>query len=152
MPICWRTARSCWKVTAQACAPMNESTSSISAWRALAGATTDPRARNAWHACKMDRLEVSNLSLAFGGLPVLSQVSFQAQPGELLALIGPNGAGKTSLFNCISGLYSPRGSIRFRGQELVGRTPHQTAALGRARPFPHAELFAQMSVVDNILT
>jgi len=100
----------------------------------------------------MDRLEVSNLSLAFGGLQVLSQLSFQAQAGELLALIGPNGAGKTSLFNCISGLYSPRGSIRFRGRELVGRKPHDIAALGIARTFQHAELFPQMSVIDNILT
>jgi branched-chain amino acid transport system ATP-binding protein len=100
----------------------------------------------------MDRLEVSNLSLAFGGLQVLSQVSFQAQAGELLALIGPNGAGKTSLFNCISGLYSPRGSIRFRGEELVGRKPHDIAALGIARTFQHAELFSQMSVIENILT
>src|SRR4029434_7511351 len=129
---------------------MNESTSSISAWQARAGATTDRRAQNAWHACKMDRLEVSNVSLAFGGLQVLAQVSFQAQAGELLALIGPNGAGKTSLFNCISGLYSPYVSIRFGKEELVGRTPHQIAALGIARTFQHAELFAQMSVVDNI--
>jgi branched-chain amino acid transport system ATP-binding protein len=100
----------------------------------------------------MDRLEVSNVSLAFGGLQVLAQVSFQAQAGELLALIGPNGAGKTSLFNCISGLYSPHGSIRFGKEELVGRTPHQIATLGIARTFQHAELFAQMSVVENILT
>jgi branched-chain amino acid transport system ATP-binding protein len=100
----------------------------------------------------MDRLEVSNVSLAFGGLQVLAQVSFQAQAGELLALIGPNGAGKTSLFNCISGLYSPHGSIRFGKEELVGRTPHQIAALGIARTFQHAELFAQMTVVENILT
>jgi branched-chain amino acid transport system ATP-binding protein len=100
----------------------------------------------------MDRLDVSNLSLLFGGLQVLSHVSFQAQAGELLALIGPNGAGKTSLFNCISGLYSPRGSIRFRGQELIGRKPHDIAALGIARTFQHAELFSQMSVLDNVLT
>jgi branched-chain amino acid transport system ATP-binding protein len=100
----------------------------------------------------MDELEVSNLSLAFGGQQVLSRVSFHVQAGELMALIGPNGAGKTSLLNCISGLYSPHGSIRFRGEELIGRKPHQIAALGIARTFQHAELFSHMSVMENILT
>lgn len=100
----------------------------------------------------MADLVVSNLSLAFGGLHALSNVSFQAQAGELLALIGPNGAGKTSLFNCISGLYSPTGSISFMGEQLVGRKPHEIAALGIARTFQHAELFSDMSVIENILT
>jgi branched-chain amino acid transport system ATP-binding protein len=100
----------------------------------------------------MAELEVRDLSLAFGGLRVLSDVSFRADAGELLALIGPNGAGKTSLLNCISGLYSPRGHISFRRDELVGRKPHDIARLGVARTFQHSELFPQMSVVDNILT
>jgi branched-chain amino acid transport system ATP-binding protein len=105
-----------------------------------------------WRAPKMDELEVADLSLAFGGLQVLSEISFSARAGELLALIGPNGAGKTSLFNCISGLYAPRGHIRFRSDELVGRKPHSVAELGIARTFQHSELFPQMSVVENILT
>jgi branched-chain amino acid transport system ATP-binding protein len=100
----------------------------------------------------MAELEVSHVSLTFGGLRALSDVSFQAEAGELLALIGPNGAGKTSLFNCISGLYSPNGSISFRGKELVGRKPHEIARLGVARTFQHAELFSDMSVTENILT
>jgi branched-chain amino acid transport system ATP-binding protein len=100
----------------------------------------------------MAELEIVDLSLAFGGLQVLSGVSFRADAGELLALIGPNGAGKTSLFNCISGLYAPRGRIGFRGQELVGRKPHDIAKLGIARTFQHSELFPQMSVIENILT
>jgi branched-chain amino acid transport system ATP-binding protein len=100
----------------------------------------------------MAELDVSNLSLAFGGLRALSDVSFQANAGELLALIGPNGAGKTSLFNCVSGLYSPTGSIVFRGDQLVGRKPHEIAKLGIARTFQHAELFSEMSVIDNVLT
>jgi branched-chain amino acid transport system ATP-binding protein len=100
----------------------------------------------------MAELEVDNVSLSFGGLRVLSDVSLSAEAGELLALIGPNGAGKTSLFNCISGLYSGSGEIRFRGENLKGRKPHDIGALGIARTFQHAELFPQMSVIENVLT
>jgi branched-chain amino acid transport system ATP-binding protein len=100
----------------------------------------------------MAELEVDNLSLGFGGLRVLRDISFRAEAGELLALIGPNGAGKTSLFNCISGIYAAKGAIRFRGIDLLGRMPHHVAALGVARTFQHAELFPQMSVVENVLT
>jgi len=100
----------------------------------------------------MAELDIANLSLSFGGLRVLTEVSFTAEAGELLALIGPNGAGKTSLFNCISGLYSPYGRIAFRGQNLRGRTPHAIARLGVARTFQHSELFPGMSVMENVLT
>ncbi|MSQ18388.1 MAG: ABC transporter ATP-binding protein [Betaproteobacteria bacterium] len=100
----------------------------------------------------MAELEVENVSLGFGGLRVLREVSFSAVAGEMLALIGPNGAGKTSLFNCISGIYSASGRIRFRGQDLIGRKPHEIAALGVGRTFQHAELFPQMSVLENVLT
>ena len=100
----------------------------------------------------MAELAVDNVSLAFGGLRVLTDVTFGAEAGELLALIGPNGAGKTSLFNCISGLYSGSGEIRFRGETLSGRKPHNIGALGIARTFQHAELFPQMSVIENVLT
>ena len=100
----------------------------------------------------MAELEVQDISLAFGGLSVLHNVSFDAAAGELLALIGPNGAGKTSLFNCISAIYRPSGMIRFRGDSVIGRKPHEVAALGIARTFQHAELFQQMSVIENVLT
>ena len=70
----------------------------------------------------------------------------------MLALIGPNGAGKTSVFNCISGIYPGEGAIRFRGNDIVGKKPHDIAALGVARTFQHGELFPHMSVVDNLLT
>ncbi len=83
---------------------------------------------------------------------VLDGVSLKVDKGELLALIGPNGAGKTSVFNCISGLYPGEGAISFRGQSLLGKKPHDIAALGVARTFQHGELFPQMSVVDNLLT
>jgi branched-chain amino acid transport system ATP-binding protein len=100
----------------------------------------------------MAELEIDNLTLRFGGLVVLDGLSLAVEAGELLALIGPNGAGKTSVFNCISGIYPGEGAIRFRGADIVGRKPHDIAALGIARTFQHGELFPQMSVVDNLLT
>jgi branched-chain amino acid transport system ATP-binding protein len=100
----------------------------------------------------MAELEIDNLTLRFGGLVVLDGLSLAVERGELLALIGPNGAGKTSVFNCISGIYPGEGAIRFRGADIVGRKPHDIAALGIARTFQHGELFPQMSVVDNLLT
>jgi branched-chain amino acid transport system ATP-binding protein len=100
----------------------------------------------------MAELAIDNLTLRFGGLVVLDGVSLSVDKGELLALIGPNGAGKTSVFNCISGLYRGGGAISFRGQSLLGKKPHDIAALGVARTFQHGELFPGMSVVDNLLT
>jgi branched-chain amino acid transport system ATP-binding protein len=80
-------------------------------------------------------------------------VSFDVQPGELFAIIGPNGAGKTSIFNTISQVYKPQqGDIRFQGKSLMGLRPDRVADLGIARTFQNIELFAQMNVVDNLLT
>jgi branched-chain amino acid transport system ATP-binding protein len=100
----------------------------------------------------MAEIEIEGLTLRFGGLVVLDGISFAVEPGELFALIGPNGAGKTSVLNCISGLYRGVGSIRFRGQELGSRSPHAIARLGIARTFQHGELFADMTVIENLLT
>src|SRR5262245_42994331 len=100
----------------------------------------------------MAELEIDRLTLRFGGLTVLDDVSFGVNAGELFALIGPNGAGKTSALNCISGIYRGEGKIRFRGEDIAGRRPHDVASLGLARTFQHGELFAQMSVLDNLLT
>jgi branched-chain amino acid transport system ATP-binding protein len=100
----------------------------------------------------MAEIEIEGLTLRFGGLVVLDDISFAVEPGELFALIGPNGAGKTSVLNCISGLYRGGGAIRFRGQELGGRSPHEIARLGIARTFQHGELFADMTVIENLLT
>jgi branched-chain amino acid transport system ATP-binding protein len=99
----------------------------------------------------MPDLQVEHLSLRFGGLTILDDVSFAVESGELFALIGPNGAGKTSVFNCISGIYRGTGSINFRGHDLIGCAPHEIAKLGVARTFQHGELFAEMTVVDNLL-
>jgi branched-chain amino acid transport system ATP-binding protein len=100
----------------------------------------------------MAELEVEHLTLRFGGLVVVNDVTFAVEPGELFALIGPNGAGKTSVLNCISGLYRGEGRIRFRMQEITGKAPHDIARLGVARTFQHGELFPQMSVLENLLT
>jgi branched-chain amino acid transport system ATP-binding protein len=100
----------------------------------------------------MADLGLSGVSLSFGGLEVLRDVSFEARAGQLLALIGPNGAGKTSILNCISGLYRPAtGAIRFDGVDLAGHAPHTIARSGIARTFQHGELFLHMSVVENLL-
>jgi branched-chain amino acid transport system ATP-binding protein len=100
----------------------------------------------------MAELAVEHLTLRFGGLVVLDDVSFAVERGELFALIGPNGAGKTSVLNCVSGLYRGTGRIRFRDQDIAGRTPHEVARLGIARTFQHGELFPQMTVLENLLT
>jgi len=98
-------------------------------------------------------LEVEDITLRFGGVTAISRVSFDVQPGELFAIIGPNGAGKTSIFNTISQVYKPQqGDIRFQGQSLMGLRPDKVADLGVARTFQNIELFAQMNVVDNLLT
>jgi branched-chain amino acid transport system ATP-binding protein len=100
----------------------------------------------------MAEIEVEKLTLRFGGLRVLDQVSLRAEAGELLALVGPNGAGKTSVLNCISGIYRGEGAISFRGQSISSFPPREIARLGIARTFQHGELFAEMTVVENLLT
>jgi len=100
----------------------------------------------------MAELSISSLSLRFGGLQVLNRVSLGLERGELLALIGPNGAGKTSVLNCVSGIYKGDGAITFRGETISGRPPREIARLGIARTFQHGELFAEMTVVENLLS
>jgi branched-chain amino acid transport system ATP-binding protein len=99
----------------------------------------------------MAELDVERLTLRFGGLTALENVSFCVEAGQLFALIGPNGAGKTSVLNCISGLYRGSGQIRFRGRNIAGYSPHEIARLGIARTFQHSELFPHMTVIENLL-
>ena len=97
-------------------------------------------------------LSVQDVSLSFAGVRAVSGVSFDVGAHELFAIIGPNGAGKTSLFNVISGVYRPdRGRVRFDGTDLVGLRPHRIAALGVARTFQNVELFAHLTVLDNLM-
>ena len=97
-------------------------------------------------------LTVSGLTLHFGGVAALSDVSFEVGRDELFAVIGPNGAGKTSIFNCLSAVYRPQaGSIRLDGHELVGERPVRLAQLGIGRTFQNLGLFAHLTLVDNLL-
>ena len=99
-----------------------------------------------------EQLNLAGVGLAFGGLQVLQSVSFETREGELLCLIGPNGAGKTSVLNCICGIYRPlQGSISFGGRDITREAPYRIARLGLARTFQHGELFAHLSVVENLL-
>ena len=97
-------------------------------------------------------LSVGDIRLAFDGVVAVDGVSFEVEEGELFAVIGPNGAGKTSIFNVLSGVYRPQqGTVRFRGEDLVGMRPHRIAALGMARTFQNIELFSHLTVVDNLM-
>ena len=99
-----------------------------------------------------DLLEVRDLTLRFGGIQALQGVTVAVAEGETLAVIGPNGSGKTSLFNCVTGIYHPTaGTIGFRGEALVGRSPDVITRLGIARTFQNLRLFHNMTVLDNLL-
>ncbi|RIH86419.1 Lipopolysaccharide export system ATP-binding protein LptB [Calidithermus terrae] len=98
------------------------------------------------------QLSVEKVSLAFGGLRALSDVSLEVAQGELVSIIGPNGAGKTSLLNCISGFYHPSsGRISFEGHDLTRASPHQVTQYGVARAFQNIELFNGLTVLENLL-
>ena len=97
-------------------------------------------------------LEVSDVTVRFGGITALERVSFSIQPGHITGLIGPNGAGKTTLFNCLSRLYSfTEGRILFEGRPLTDVAAHRIAALGIGRTFQNLALFRTMSVLDNVM-
>jgi branched-chain amino acid transport system ATP-binding protein len=95
---------------------------------------------------------VSDLSVRFGGVVALADVSFDLEEGSIVGLIGPNGAGKTTLFNCISRLYAPnRGDITIDGTSILALPPHRIATLGVGRTFQNLALFPSLSVLDNIM-
>ncbi len=96
-------------------------------------------------------LRVEDVHLSFGGVKALQGVSFEAAKGEITGVIGPNGAGKTSLFNVLSGFYTPStGRVIVDGQDISGLKPNARAELGMARTFQNIALFRGMSVLDNI--
>ena len=98
-------------------------------------------------------LEVKNISLSFGGVKALTDISFDVREHEVRAIIGPNGAGKSSMLNCINGVYQPQqGSISLRGQTFQHMNSRQVAEMGVARTFQNLALFKGMSVLDNIMT
>ena len=98
-------------------------------------------------------MELKNITLRFGGVVAIKDISFDIRQGEIRAIIGPNGAGKSSMLNVVSGFYHPQeGEVWFKGQRRQAMKPHQVAGLGIARTFQNIALFDGMSVLDNIMT
>ena len=101
----------------------------------------------------MAQLTVENISLRFGGLQVLKELHFMIEPGAIASLIGPNGAGKTSVFNCLTGFYTPdSGDITFNAQSICKRKPHHITEMGIARTFQNIRLFKNMTVLENVMS
>ena len=97
-------------------------------------------------------LELRNVSMAFGGLSVVSHLDLHVDEGEIVSVIGPNGAGKTTLFNLITGIYEPtEGDIVFAGESITGLDPHQITRKGIARTFQTLRLFLNMTVRENVM-
>ena len=97
-------------------------------------------------------LSVESLTMRFGGLTALDEVSFDVERGTIFSVIGPNGSGKSTAFNCISGIYRPTsGSIHFEGEPISGMRPHRIARRGVARTFQNIELFGSESTIDNLM-
>ncbi|MDO9516105.1 MAG: ABC transporter ATP-binding protein [Syntrophales bacterium] len=100
----------------------------------------------------MDYFHVENLSISFGGLKAVNNISFSAEKNKIFSIIGPNGSGKTTIFNLISGIYKPdAGKVMLEGEELVGKTPDRIAKRGIARTFQNIELFGNATVMDNLM-
>ncbi len=103
-------------------------------------------------AHQVDHFTLENLSISFGGLKAVNNVSFSVEKNEIFSIIGPNGSGKTTIFNMISGIYKPNaGRILCEGENLVGLTPDRIARRGIARTFQNIELFSNATVMDNLL-
>lgn len=97
-------------------------------------------------------LDAKNISVVFGGLVAVNDVSFNIPEGSIVSLIGPNGAGKTTFFNVLTGLYDPTsGSVEFEGKDITGMVPHKIAAGGMARTFQNIRLFGMMTARENVM-
>ncbi len=101
----------------------------------------------------MALLDVRDISVRFGGIVALSDLSFDIEPGQICGLIGPNGAGKTTLFNVVSRIYDPTtGTVTFDGQDLLKLPPHRISEVGVYRTFQNLALWPRMSVLENVMT
>jgi len=100
----------------------------------------------------MGYFDIDHLSISFGGLKAVDDISFSVDKNEIFSIIGPNGSGKTTIFNLISGIYHPNeGTVRLEGENLVGKTPDRIAKKGIARTFQNIELFSNATVMDNLM-
>lgn len=101
----------------------------------------------------MPLVSIENITLQFGGLKAVNDVSFTIEEGKIMGLVGPNGAGKTSMFNMITGFYKPsEGSIIFNGKNIVRKKPSKITELGMARTFQNIRLFPSLSVLENVMS
>jgi branched-chain amino acid transport system ATP-binding protein len=101
----------------------------------------------------MPILELNQISKHFGGLQVVTDLSFSVESGEIVSLIGPNGAGKTTVLNLITGLYAPdSGDIHFKDKSIVGQEMHKITRMGVARTFQNLRLFLNMTIIDNVMS
>jgi branched-chain amino acid transport system ATP-binding protein len=97
-------------------------------------------------------LEAERLSIGFGGVRAIDEVSLAVEPGGVFSIIGPNGAGKTTLFNLFSGLYRPAsGRVRFGGEDVTGLSPDRLARRGLSRTFQNLQIFFRMTVLENVM-
>ena len=100
----------------------------------------------------MSFLKLKEVTLQFGGVTAVDNISFEVEEGEVFSLVGPNGAGKSTIFNILSRFYKPNnGEIIFDGKNLLEKQSHEVASLGIARTFQNIELFEQASVLQNLL-
>ena len=100
----------------------------------------------------MPRLEIKNITVRFGGLTALSDLSFVVNAGEIVGLIGPNGAGKTTIFNVLTGVYhASEGDVIFEEKSLLGKRPYQIFSRGIARTFQNIRLFSNMTAIENAM-
>ena len=99
-----------------------------------------------------DHFRIENLTISFGGLKAVNNISFNVEPNTIFSIIGPNGSGKTTIFNLISGIYKPNtGRVILNGENLIGKTPDRIAKKGIARTFQNIELFGNATVMDNLM-
>ncbi|MDD5038404.1 MAG: ABC transporter ATP-binding protein [Dehalococcoidales bacterium] len=114
--------------------------------------TAMPSGKNLESLKPKTKIQIQNLSLTFGGVKALTDISFDIKDNEILAIIGPNGAGKTCLLNCINGFYKPqKGEIYFDDKRITRIRPDEAAKLGLARTFQNIELYSGLSTLDNIM-
>ena len=100
----------------------------------------------------MTELRLNDISVSFGGLKALSEISFSLNAGEIVGLIGPNGAGKTTVFNVITGVYKVSGGdVALNGKSLLGKRPYQILTLGISRTFQNIRLFSKMTALENAM-
>lgn len=98
-------------------------------------------------------LDLTDVTMRFGGVTALNKVNFHVNEGEIAALIGPNGAGKTTIFNVVTGVYEPtEGDIKYKGQSIVGMKRHHVTKLGIARTFQNIRLFGESTALENVMT